>query len=477
MTSKKRFLKVEETLDYINSLEEKSLRKNELLGFRSNDGCKEYKHIISICTSISVVLMQYDLYHIALEVLKKAAENDKKLIKYGSSADKLWIGRLQLFTNLAFLYNRYHLHRLGSIDQSFKFISESQNFLFTLKESNINIHEDLKIGTDILTFIILWLYGQFKHASVYLDSAAKSVNIIIKGTPTKLNKTDIQVLYGLIVSSLGALSVKMGGKANKAIELCEKCAKEFEGQDRIVKVINRVIESMETQSNVNQTKDIQLNPCFVDYNDKNYKFPEIPDDILNSPLDIQEDWLVCKEYQSLLLNSVFYPIISPNTPALRKEELEFEQAKTKLLDIIEDNPDIIGQRHSSSVPRKLSSKYSPQRVAASVLRSRGPSQPWWKNNQFMEKVFKKSTDKNKSVSRIPKRKPKETQNLPPIDSQIQEIYSSRISPRRSVIRKRDAKRSRNNEHIMVEFNPGVVQDGEKVPVTLVPIGLNRKCLN
>ena len=109
MTSKKRFLKVEETLDYISSLEEKGVRKNELIGFRSTENCKEYKHIISICTSISVILLQYDLYHIALEVLKKAAENDEKLVKYGSNLDKLWIGRLNIFTNLSFLYLRYYL--------------------------------------------------------------------------------------------------------------------------------------------------------------------------------------------------------------------------------------------------------------------------------------------------------------------------------------------------------------------------------
>jgi hypothetical protein len=106
MTSKKRFLRVDETLDYISSLEAKGKRKNELLGFRPIDSCKESKHIISVCTSISVILLQYDLYHIALEVLKKARENDEKLLKLGSTADKLWVGRMHIFTNLSFMYLR-----------------------------------------------------------------------------------------------------------------------------------------------------------------------------------------------------------------------------------------------------------------------------------------------------------------------------------------------------------------------------------
>jgi hypothetical protein len=106
MTSKKRFLRVEETLEYIQSLEEKGVRKNELIGFRSADASKELKNIISICTSLSVILMQYDLFHVALEVLKKAIENDEKLLKNGTPSDKLWPGRLNIFTNLCFLYQR-----------------------------------------------------------------------------------------------------------------------------------------------------------------------------------------------------------------------------------------------------------------------------------------------------------------------------------------------------------------------------------
>ena len=208
MGSKKRFLKVEETLDYISNLEEKGQRKADLIGFRSSDSCTHYKHIISICTSISVILMQYNLYHIALKVLKKASENDEKLIKFGSTSDKLWQGRLHIFTNLSFLYHRYSLHSLGSPTESLAFIQESQSFLLTLQKSGVQVHEDLRIGTDMLTFMLLWLCGKIKQASFYLDSAARSVNIIIKGTPTKLHKKDLQNLYGLIVCSLAALSVK-----------------------------------------------------------------------------------------------------------------------------------------------------------------------------------------------------------------------------------------------------------------------------
>ena len=91
MKSKKRFLRVEETLDYLASLEEKGSRKNELIGFRSTETVKDLKNIISISTSMSVILMQYDLYHIALEVLKKASINDGKLIKYSSQPDKMWV--------------------------------------------------------------------------------------------------------------------------------------------------------------------------------------------------------------------------------------------------------------------------------------------------------------------------------------------------------------------------------------------------
>ena len=259
------------------------------------------------------------------------------------------------------------------MEESLKFILESQCYIKTILESGITIHEDLRIGTDMLTFIVLWLCGQTKEASHYLDSAAKSVNIIIKGTPTKFNKSDIQNLYGLIVCSLGALSVKMGGDSNKAIDLCEKCLKEFKGEDLICGMIEKVIFSIKNNDTSVNFKEVEFVPVVKDYG--NFKFPSSSDEILNNPIVLEEDWLVSKLFQSLLLDSVFFPIISPNTPALKKEELEFEQAKTKLLDMIDDSPSAVNNRHSSSVPRKNYSRISPKRTTASVLKSRGPSQP------------------------------------------------------------------------------------------------------
>lgn len=466
MKSKKRFLKVEETLDYLASLEDKGSRKNELIGFRSTDSIKDLRNIISISTSMSVILMQYDLYHIALEVLKKASINDNKLIKYGSQADKMWSGRLNIFTNLAFLYLR-----LGSLEESFKFALEAQSFLLSLDNINAPVHEDMKVGTDMVTFMVLWLSAKPKQASTFLDSAARSVNTIIKGMPTKFNKNDIQNLYGLIVSSLAALSVKMGGETSKAIELCEKCLKEFEASPHITKLINSIITSIPDCESDLVDNTLDFTPEIKDFTDKSYKFPEISDEILNNPLTTQEDWLVSKLFQNLLLESAFYPIVSPNTPALKKEELEFEQAKTKLLDMIEDSSTKIEEkRHSSSVPRKMYTRSSPKRTTASVLKARAPSKHWWQNNQFMDKVFMNS--RNPSVFRGRKQN-RETQNLPPVEPQIKEIYAAKISPRRSVIRKREVKRNKaQNDHLMVEFCPSGPGDHEKV--TLVPINPGKK---
>ena len=467
MKSKKRFLKVEETLDYLSSLEEKWSRKNELIGFRSADSIKELRNIVSISTSMSVILMQYDLYHIALEVLKKASINDSKLIKYGSQADKMWVGRLHIFTNFSFLFLR-----IGSIHDSFQFALEAQSFLLSLESINSPIHEDFKVGTDLVTFMALWLSSKPKQSSTYLDSAARSVNTIIKGTPTKFNKNDIQNLYGLIVSSLAALSVKMGGESSKAIELCEKCLKEFESSPQITKLISSIMSSIPTCINDLEDNQLQFSPEVKDFTDKSYKFPEISDELLNNPLTVEEDWLVSKLFQSLLLESAFYPIVSPSTPALKKEELEFEQAKTKLLDMIEDNNSlkIEEKRHSSSVPRKMHSRHSPKRIAASVLKARPPSKHWWQNNQFMDKVFINS--RNQSVFRS-KKKTRETQNLPPVEPQLREIYAGKVSPRRSMLRKREVKRTKaKNDHLMIEFEPN--SPGEHEKVTLVPINPGKK---
>ena len=462
--SKKRFLKVEETLNYLSSLEDKGLRKSELIGFKSSDTCKELRNIISISTSMSVILMQYDLYHIALEVLKKSSLNDSKLTASGGQSDKLWVGRLQIFSTLTFL----HL-RLGDLSQSLKFALEAQSFLIFLQGSHVSVHEDFKIGTDLTTFMILWVCNKSKLASSYLDSAAQSVNTIIKGTPTKLNKNDIQNLYGLIVSSLAALSVRMGGESEKAVELCEKCLKEFEGSAQITKLIKMIIGSLPLCS-VQAESDFEFSPEAKDFADKSYKFPEITDEILNSPLSLQEDWLVSKLFQNLLLESAFYPIVSPNTPALKKEELEFEQAKTKLLEFIEEpkEPKAEAKRQASSVPRKAYSRVSPKRTTASVLRARAHSKHWWQNNQFMEKVY---TNSRHPSNLRGKPKPRDCQNQPSFEAHIKEIYTAKLSPRRSVGRRREAKR-KPHEHLVAEFNPASSTDSEKV--ALVPINAGKR---
>lgn len=334
----------------------------------------------------------------------------------------------------------------------------------------------MKIGSDMITFVVLWLCGTPKDASVYLDSAARSVNTIIKGTPTKLNKGDIQNLYGLIVCSLAALSVKMGGDVLKAIDLCEKCIKEFQSDNVICGMIEKVIKTLKEQDKSEINNRVEFTPEVRDPG--TFKFESLIEDALNVPLSNDEDWLASKVYFKILLEAAFYPIISPSTPALKKEELEFEQAKTKLLDIIEDSQSkILDKRHSSSVPRKTYTRSSPKRTTASVLKSRGPSQPWWKNNNFMDQMFKKSVLKRKESSalRAGKKKTRETQNLPPVEPQIKDIYAPKLSPRRSLPRRRELKKSNpENERIMVEFNPEGFKEGEKVPVTLVPITPNRK---
>jgi hypothetical protein len=346
---------------------------------------------------------------------------------------------------------------------------ESQCFLLTLKEANIPIHEDLKIGLDMITFAVLWLHGQLKDASAYLDSAARTVNTIIKGTPTKLNKIDIQNLYGLIVCSLAALSVHMGGEQAKAVELCTKCLTEFSDSEKISEYIRHIISSLSLLSP--SSSAISFAPAPKDFSSRSYKFPPMPEDALDNPLPADSDWLITKAFQNLLLESSFYPIISPNTPALKKEELEFEQAKTKLLEVIESsfqNQDE-EKRQSSSVPRRLQSRASPKRTTASVLKNR-PSMHWWQNNQFMDKVLQKTVMQRNdaSIGRM-RKKNRETQNLPPVEPQIKEIYAARVSPRRSVLRKRENRGKREGQTVM-DIEPG----DEKHNHGLQPIGPTRK---
>ena len=91
MFSKRRrkFYTIIEIHNMISSIEQKSKRMPEIIGFRSPDICKNFKDLITLCNSLSIVFIQYDLIQDCLQLLKVAGEADSNLCKHGTVIDRL----------------------------------------------------------------------------------------------------------------------------------------------------------------------------------------------------------------------------------------------------------------------------------------------------------------------------------------------------------------------------------------------------
>jgi hypothetical protein len=93
----------------IKSVEDKYnrvIRMPELIGYRSIDVAKAYKNLISLCNSLSIVFLQYELFKESFLMLQKAVHIDSELNKFGSFQDKLWQGRLITYNSLALLFHK-----------------------------------------------------------------------------------------------------------------------------------------------------------------------------------------------------------------------------------------------------------------------------------------------------------------------------------------------------------------------------------
>lgn len=111
MKARKKFTTISQALKQVTQLENKCKRINYLLGYHSSDIIKTHKQFLILTNSLSIVFLQYDLTHISLDLLKKAAEIDVDLYKRGGLEDRLWEGRLLTYNNLAWVFLRYLLYR------------------------------------------------------------------------------------------------------------------------------------------------------------------------------------------------------------------------------------------------------------------------------------------------------------------------------------------------------------------------------
>jgi hypothetical protein len=106
MSNAKKIFSIAAALRSVDEKHARVMRMPELIGYRSLDIAKADKALISLCNSLSIVFLQYDLFKEAFLMLQKAVQVDAELSKFGSMEDKLWQGRLITYNSLALLFHK-----------------------------------------------------------------------------------------------------------------------------------------------------------------------------------------------------------------------------------------------------------------------------------------------------------------------------------------------------------------------------------
>ena len=381
---KKIFYTIPETLSYMESLKSKAERMPDLLGFKSSDIAKGYRHLIQISNSLAIVFLQYDLNDLSLIVLKYASDADIKLHRYGTPQDKFWEGSLITFNVLILLF-----HKVRHFKDSLKLVHQAQTFIISLKESKVKLSAEIEVCTHMLSFISLWRVGRSSESISFLQSATDILNSFIDGRlQTRMSQAGLDNLFGLIAASLAAVKLVVEKNKQEALTI-------------IAKALNEIGRSAGCRGILENL----LN--FVSENT-----------LFRVAEENQEDWLCGKMFTRIFIITSFIPLIDPHTPLIRSEELEIakngniEQRKDA-----ERPPPVDLRRSKVETIQELLKEDSPK-VTRKYLNQ--PSQKkikhWWENNSFVEKFDLRRSENLPAFSSEPRRvkrnRPTISMNLP-----------------------------------------------------------------
>lgn len=457
MFSKRRrkYYTITEIHGLISTLEQKSKRLPEIIGFRSSDTCKNFKELITLCNSLSIVFVQYDLIQDCLIMLKIATEADTNLCKYGTVLDRLWQNRILTFNNLAFLY-----HKVNQPSDSLKFLYEAHGLAQNIKESGGVTNYDLSITTNILTFIVLWKLKRYEQASVYVELAGEILNSISSGKKqTRFSEQSGQNIFGILAIFMAGLAVKLEGSFKKSVIILEDCLKQLQNHELAVRMVLKdllrdLYKKKNTNSSVLYTSNSEVS--LEDLATDEY-FPKIPSEVLANHVKQNYDWLITKDLETLFFITCIVPFISPSTPLIRLSELEKSRDMNKNLEYSENSfpinempeysPDIeLPQISLPKTGKKVPSRQSYIRKTNSKERSPQRSQAWWEKKpdtrHQSEPRGSSYSDRNKF-----------TRMATPFKASQASVRNANV-PR----------------HIMLEFNP---TQGSHMPVELIPMPPSR----
>ena len=339
--NKQIFHSIPEALSFIESLKSKIDRMPDLLGFKSNDIAKNYRSLIQISNSLSIIFMQYDLNDMALLLLKYSSDADTKLHRFGSHQDKLWEGSLLTYNNLILLF-----HKVKHYKESLKLVFQAQNFILNIKKSKAKVSAELEITTHILSFISLWRVGRSSDCISYIQSATDLLNDIIEQRlATKLTENALDNLYGLVASCLAAVKAVVEKNKTDSISIIKKTLNDISR----AAAVRSILENLQ------------------DYIERSHS--------LKLPEEAENDWLCTQMFEKLMLVTCFVPLIDHRTPIIKAEDLESVQQQV----MIEESPKkVVKERPKRIEERNFNLKWDGKRE--------NRVKPWWESKAFLNEV-------------------------------------------------------------------------------------------
>jgi hypothetical protein len=287
---------------------------------------KYFRSFISLCTSLSIKLMQYDLLPETLEVLIKASEADKLLSEQGSHSEQYWQGRLLTFHTLAFMY-----YRTSQFKKSLKVLYDSQQIIESILSSKHSLCPDFNLTGNLLIFMNLWKVKKLKESKEYLEISKKVLSQINKlAIKSKLSTLSRANLNGLLsLSTAGFYYWEHNRK--KAIELAEGTLDSLLGDEVMVRPL---IYSFLRKVRNNETVE--------------------PGSLMN------------KDFDGIILVSCFIPFVSVGTPSIKI----VEKVEVRLRSTSRTSSDQSSRRNHSVPQSRLKMKNS-------------TAQPWWNNSKTL----------------------------------------------------------------------------------------------
>lgn len=282
----KNFIQV---LAELEEFDKKCRRMTQLLGYRSSEIPKMYKQFISLCNSLAIVFLQFELNQVSFNVLNRAVQCDVSMFFEGNIEDRTWYGRALLYCNLGYL-----MLLVDDVPSSLKFLYDAESLILEIKEmaTDADYHiEDLTLAHSALTFTILSKISRMSNAQKYLDIALYQFNQIAKKQrQTKISKVGIANLYCLLVSAMKITKAHIEGRSILAAGVC---------QSVLEKVNDRDIASALLLEKYSQSSERGI-------------------DMINSD-----------EFRSIIFVTSFFPFITASTPVIDFEELVNLQNRMK----------------------------------------------------------------------------------------------------------------------------------------------------